>query len=176
MQRTYLYWIIKEVKLLTSLALPQAILFFTEGLQLKISNIFIGRSSGDSVTLMLSALFLAQVVTNCVSYPLSQGLSIYVNIVCSQAYGAKQFDLIGLYFYRALFMSLLTLFPLSALFISVRPIVYWFSQDWELAYNAGIYTSIFLFWVSCLCLLQNFPSLSPGTKYYLGPNDLFDSW
>ena len=143
--KKHLRWVTNEVKILTTLALPQAILFFTEGLQLKISNVFIGRSSGDNVTLMLSALFLGQVITNCTAFPISQGLSICVNILCSQAHGAKQHRLVGLYFYRAICMAILTIFPISALFISVRPMVYMISKDWELASNAGSYTSIFCF-------------------------------
>ena len=137
------YWMLEEAAFLTTLAIPPAIVCLTEALQMKMSNIFIGRASGNNVEKMLSALFLGQVVTSCTSAPISDGISIYVNVLCSQAYGAKQYKLVGLYFYRALFMAALTLFPLSALFISIRPIVYSITQDWELAYHAGSYTTVF---------------------------------
>ena len=140
---TKYYWLVEEIIFLTILAIPPSIVCLTEGIQIKISNIFIGRISGENFEKMLSALFIGQVVTAFTSYPISQGLTVYVNILCSQAYGAKQYKLVGLYFYRALFMAALTFFPLSTLFMSVRPIVYSFTQDPELAYHAGSYTSTF---------------------------------
>ena len=135
-------WMLEEIIFFSKLALPPSIVYLTEGLQMKISNVFIGRNSGGNIENMLSALFLGQVVVSMTSYALTEGLSIYINILCSQAYGAKQYKLVGLYFYRALFMAALTFFPLSSLFISIRPIVYSITQDWELAYHAGSYTSV----------------------------------
>ena len=40
-------------------------------------------------------------------------------------------------------MAAITFFPLTALLISIRPIVYSITQDWELAYHAGSYTTVF---------------------------------
>ena len=137
------HWIIEEVIFLTILAIPPSIVCLTEGIQMKISSIFIGRSSGEKVEQMLSALFIGQVVTSITSYPISDGFAVYVNILGSQAYGAKQYKLVGLYFYRALFMAALTVFPLCTLFLAIRPIVYSFTQDQELAHHAGSYTAIF---------------------------------
>ena len=137
------YWMLEEIIFLTILAIPPSVLSLSEGIQIKISNVFIGRNSGENVEQMLSALFIGQVVTTFTAYTISEGISVYVNILCSQAYGAKQYKLVGLYFYRALFMAALTVFPLSTLFMSVRPIVYSFTQDPELAYHAGSYTSTF---------------------------------
>ena len=143
MQLQNFVWLFHEAKILTSLALPTGILYFTEGMQAKLSNIFIGRSSGKEISMMLSALFIAQIVTNLTAYPISLGISAYVNILCSQAYGAKQYRLVGLYFYRALFMSALTIFPLCTLFICIRPFIYAITQDWELAFQTGTFMSIF---------------------------------
>ena len=143
MQLQNFVWLFHEAKILTSLALPTGILYFTEGMQAKLSNVFIGRSSGKEISMMLSALFIAQIVTNLTAYPISLRISAYVNILCSQAYGAKQYRLVGLYFYRALFMSALTIFPLCTLFICIRPFVYAITQDWELAFQTGTFMSIF---------------------------------
>ena len=145
MQIKSLKWIIQETKILTFLGIPTAIIYFTEGMQAKLSNIFIGRSSGKDISMMWSALFIAQIATNLPTYSLSGGLSAYVNILCSQAYGAKQYRLVGLYFYRALFMAALAFFPTCTFFICVRPLVFAITQDRELAYQAGIFMSIFCF-------------------------------
>ena len=138
-------WIVEEIGLLTLLAIPPSIMSFTEGLQMKLSNVFIGRASGENISAMLSALYIAQVVTTCTSYTISEGLSVCVSILTSQAYGAKQYKLIGLYYYRVLLLAVLICFPLFALLISLGPIVYHFTQDWELSLNAGGYTSILCF-------------------------------
>ena len=145
MQINSLKWIIQEAKILTFLGIPTAIIYFTEGMQAKLSNIFIGRSSGKDISMMWSALFIAQIATNLPAYSLSGGLSAYVSILCSQAYGAKQYRLVGLYFYRALFMAALAFFPTCTFFICVRPFVFAITQDRELAFQAGTFMSIFCF-------------------------------
>ena len=51
-------WMLEEVGLLIALALPTAIECLTDGLQLKLSNVFIGRASTKNVTTLLSAMFI----------------------------------------------------------------------------------------------------------------------
>ena len=45
----------QEIGFLVALALPTSIECFTEGLQIKLSNILIGRTSGNNIDVMLSA-------------------------------------------------------------------------------------------------------------------------
>ncbi|KAI6650860.1 Multidrug and toxin extrusion protein 1-like [Oopsacas minuta] len=127
------------------LALPASIECFTEGLQMKLSNIYIGRISRNNFSTMLSALFIGQTAISLISYPIAEGIALYVNILCSQAYGAKQYKLVGFYFHRALLMATLVCFPVFTILISVRPIVYLVFQDWELAEYSGSYTDILCF-------------------------------
>ena len=112
---------------------------------MKLSNIFIGRASGDEVSTELSALFIGQVVITCTALPITSGLGICVNILCSQAHGAKQHRLVELYYYRTMMLMILFCFPLFSLYVSVGPIVYQVTQSCELAFGAGRYTSIFCF-------------------------------
>ncbi|KAI6650867.1 Multidrug and toxin extrusion protein 1 [Oopsacas minuta] len=145
MQFRKIHWILEEIVFLFALALPTSIECFTEGLQMKLSNIFIGRTSGSNVALMLSSLFIGQVYIGLIAYPIAEGFGVYVNVLCSQAYGAKQYKQVGLYFYRALFMSAITCIPVFTILISIRPIVYLVFQDWELAEYSGSYTDILCF-------------------------------
>ncbi|KAI6650859.1 Multidrug and toxin extrusion protein 1 [Oopsacas minuta] len=138
-------WILEEIAFLFALALPTSIECLTEGLQMKLSNIFIGRSSGNNIEILLSALFIGQTAISLISYPIAEGIALYVNILCSQAYGAKQYKLVGFYFHRALLMATLVCFPVFTILISVRPIVYLVFQDWELAEYSGSYTDILCF-------------------------------
>ena len=98
-------WILKEMKYLTLLALPTAVICLSEGLQIKVSNIFIGRASSSEVSTELSALFIGQVVTTVTAYSITEGLSVCVNVLCSQAHGAKQHRLVELYYYRAMMLN-----------------------------------------------------------------------
>ena len=138
-------WILEEILYLLALALPASIESFSDGMNIKLGNVFIGRASSNNIALMLSALFIGQTVNSLIAYTVAEGFGAYVNILCSQAYGAKQYKLVGLYFYRALFMAALTCFPVFTVFISVRPIVYFLFQDWELAQYTGSYTYVLCF-------------------------------
>ena len=140
-----LSWIWKDVVFFITVALPVSTECLTEGLQIKLSNIFMGRASGNNIAVLLSALFVGQTFVALTAYPIAEGFGVYVNVLCSQAYGAKQYKLVGLYFYRALFMAALTCFPVFTVFISVRPIVYLLFQDWELAQYTGSFTDVLCF-------------------------------
>ena len=142
---SHIFWVLDELKFLIFLALPPSIIYLTEGLQMKLSNLFIGRTSGGDVSSALSGLFIGQVFITCTSYTITEGLSLCANILCSQAYGAKQYRLVGLYYYRVLLLMLLTCFPVFTLLISTGPIVYHISHDWELSLNAGTYTTFLCF-------------------------------
>ena len=139
MQRRKIGWILEEIAFLIALALPASIECF------QLSNIFIGRASVNNIALILNALFIGQSAIFLISYPIAEGFGVYVNILCSQAYGAKQYKVAGLYFYRALFMTALTCFPVFTIFISARPIVYILFQDWELAQYVGSFTHVLCF-------------------------------
>ena len=138
-------WIFEELKFLITLGLSPSVACLTEGIQIKVSNVFIGRASGENISSMLSALFIGQIITGCVSYSISEGLSACVNTFCSQAYGEKQHKSVGLYYYRVLLLMILICFPIFSLFISVEHIVYFFTQDRSLSHGAGIYTSIYCY-------------------------------
>ena len=88
---------------------------------------------------------MGQTINAISAFTIAEGFGAYVNILCSQVYGAKQYKLVGLYFYRALFMAALTYFPVFTVFISVRPIVYFLFQDWELAQYTGSYIDVLCF-------------------------------
>ena len=119
--------------------------YLSEGLQMKLSNIFIRRASSSEVSTELSALFIGQVVITSTAYPITNGLSVCVNILCSQAHGAKQHRLVELYYYRVMMLMILFCFPLFSLYVSVGPIVYHATQSSELSLGAGRYTTIFCF-------------------------------
>ena len=154
-------WIWEEMKYLTLLALHTSIICLSKGLQMKLSNIFIGRASGSEMSTELSALFIVQVIILSTAFPITSDLSTYVNILCSQAHGAKQHRLVELYYYRVMMLMILFCFPLFSLYVSVGPIVYDVTQSPELSLGAGRYATIFCFgfpgyaYYSCLCVISS---------------------
>ena len=128
---------------------------------MKLSNIFIGRASGSEMSTELSALFIVQVIILSTAFPITSDLSTYVNILCSQAHGAKQHRLVELYYYRVMMSMILFCFPLFSLYVSVGPIVYHVTQSPELSLGAGRYATIFCFgfpgyaYYSCLCVISS---------------------
>ena len=145
MQRRRLPWILEEIGFLVALALPTSIECFTEGLQMKLSNVLIGRTSGNNVATMLSALFIGQTINSLVAYPIAEGFGMYVNVLCSQAYGAKQNKLVAMYYYRAMFMAVIVSFPVLSILLSVGPFIRLVMQDQELALYTGNFTCILAF-------------------------------
>ena len=139
------YWILEELGFVLALSVPIAIESATEGFQMKLSNLLIGRKSGNEIAKALSGLFIGQTVVTVLAFTIAEGLGAYVNVLCSQSFGAKQHKLVGLYYYRALFMSFLTCVPVFTIYISVRPIVYFLFRDHELAEYSGSYTDILCF-------------------------------
>ena len=125
--------------------MPASVECFTEGLQMKLSNILIGKYSNGDFSLMLSALFIGQTVISLVSYPIAEGSALYVIILCSQAYGAKQYKLVGLYLHRALILSILTCIPVLTVYIGLRPLVYLIFRDHDLAELSGSYADVLCF-------------------------------
>ena len=70
-----LAWIMKEIRFLTALALPPSLMCLSKGIQLKQSNVFIGRVTGENVSSALSALFSGQVIIICTANSISDGLA-----------------------------------------------------------------------------------------------------
>ena len=112
---------------------------------MKLSNVLIGRTSGHNVAIMLSALFIGQTINSLIAYPIAEGFGMYVNVLCSQAYGAKQNKLVAMYYYRAMFMAVIFSFPVLSILLSVRPFIFHVLQDEELALYAGNFTYILCF-------------------------------
>ncbi|KAI6649533.1 Serine protease 23 [Oopsacas minuta] len=127
------------------LGLTSALSFFSDAIQFKIGTIFIGRSSGEEIGKKLGSLFIGQSVVACTAYVVVTGLVAAMGTLCSQAYGAKDYKLVGTYFSRALLIASLTCFPLWTIWICVDSFVFHFSGDFQLAQGASDYTIIMCF-------------------------------
>ena len=138
-------WILTELGYLNMLGVVGALGFLGDALQSKIGTIFISQTSGTDIGNKVSALFLGQVIIVFTFYVVAQGIGGGMCILCSQAYGAANYKLMGTYFMRTLMISSLTFFPIWTILISVKPVIYSITLNTELAEGAGGYTTILCF-------------------------------
>ena len=138
-------WILTEIKYINILGHTGALSFFSDAIQSKIGTIFLGRSSGGEIGKVLSSLFVGQSVVACTAYVVVTGMVAATGVLCSQAYGAKDYKLVGTYFSRALLISSLTCFPIWTMWICVHPVVFHLSGDIQLATGASAYTTVVCF-------------------------------
>ena len=138
-------WILTELKYINMLGVVGALTFFSDALQSKLGTIFISRTSGTEIGNKVSALFIGQAVMGCTGYVVAQGLAAGVSTLCSQAYGAGNYKLMGVYFMRALTLASLSCFPIWTIWVSVEPVIYYFTLNSEFAKGAGDYTVILCF-------------------------------
>ena len=136
---------LKELKYVNKLGLVGASCMLSDAIQVKTGTVFISRTADTDIDEKVSALFLAQTIICITAFVVIQGITIGMNTLCSQAYGAGNHKLVGTYFMRALMIASLTCFPLWSVWISVKPIVYYLTGDIMLADGAGRYTVIFCF-------------------------------
>ncbi|KAF7810201.1 protein DETOXIFICATION 49-like [Senna tora] len=100
-----------------------------------ISMLFLGRLGG----LALAGGSLAIGFANITAYSVLSGLSMGMEPICGQAFGAKRFKLLGLTLQKTILLLLLTSTLISFLWLNMKKILLFFGQDQEIANQAQIY-------------------------------------
>lgn len=67
------------------------------------------------------------------------GMSSALDTYCGQAYGAQQYNKVGIYTQRAMFVTTLVSVPLSIILAYLKPILILLHQDKAIATKAGIF-------------------------------------
>lgn len=67
-------------------------------------------------------------------------MSTALDTLCGQAYGAKQYNLLGIHMQRAMLVLTLVCIPISIIWFYTSPILRFFGQDPEIAAGAGVYS------------------------------------
>ena len=135
------YWLVHEFITINKLAWPCAITSFGSQM-LPVMSLFFTGHIGSGVYLDGAALALSFSNITCKSVAI--GFSSGMDTLCSQAYGAKKYRLMGVYFQRAVIISLVSCFPILALCLNAEPILLFIHQDPEVAVVAGRYLKIIL--------------------------------
>ena len=132
-------WLIREFIIINRLAWPSVVSSFGTDALTVVSLMFTGHIGGG-VYLDGAALTLS--FANVTGTSVVVGLSSGMDTLCSQAYGGKNFRLVGVYFQRAILLSLLACFPIRALWLNAEPILILLHQDTGVAVVTGKYLRI----------------------------------
>ncbi|ODQ61629.1 hypothetical protein WICANDRAFT_81884 [Wickerhamomyces anomalus NRRL Y-366-8] len=128
-----------EINALTKSALPLVITFLLQN-SLSLASIF---SVGHIGKAELAGITLGSMTANITGFAAIQGLTTCLDTLCSQAFGAGKFELVGLQFIRCAIFAITCFIPISIIWV-------WFStnllslmvKDYELVLIAAKYLQI----------------------------------
>ncbi|KAI9074903.1 hypothetical protein K1719_043132 [Acacia pycnantha] len=100
-----------------------------------VSIIFLGRQG--KVELAGGSLGLG--FANITAHSVLKGLTMGMDPICSQAFGAKQWPLLTQTFHRTLFLLLLVSIPISLVWLHISPLFLWLGQDPQVTHTAQLY-------------------------------------
>ncbi|KAG9449024.1 hypothetical protein H6P81_008989 [Aristolochia fimbriata] len=127
----------EEVKRLGYLAGPMVTVTLFQYLQQVVCLMMVGHLG----ELSLSSAAIAVSLSGVTGFSLLLGLASALDTLCGQAYGAAQYQKLGLQLHRAIFSLMLVCIPVSLLWLSMGKILSFIGQDLEISREAGKYIS-----------------------------------
>ncbi|XP_048228450.1 protein DETOXIFICATION 16 isoform X2 [Ricinus communis] len=127
--------IITELKKQMRLAGPLVIVSFLQYSLQMISVMFVGRLG----VLSLSSASMATSFAGVTGFGFMLGMGAALETLCGQAYGAKQYHMLGVHMQRAMLVLALVNIPISLLWSCTEPIFRFLKQDPQISMFAGIY-------------------------------------
>ncbi|KAL6453754.1 ERC1 Ethionine resistance-conferring protein 1 [Candida maltosa Xu316] len=103
----------QEIKVIFKYSLPLIITFLLQ-YSLTIASVF---SVGKLGSVELAAISLSSMTANISGYAIIQGISTCLDTLCAQAFGKKEYNLVGVHFIRCNYLLLLLCLPICALWI-----------------------------------------------------------
>lgn len=132
---THLSLIFEEATSLARIAVPMILTGLLLYPRSMISMLFLGRL-GD---LALAGGSLAVGFANISGYSILSGLAMGMEPICGQAFGAKNYTLIGLSLQRTILLLFLTSIPIALFWLNMKTILISFGQDEAIATQAQSY-------------------------------------
>ncbi|XP_027062613.1 protein DETOXIFICATION 40-like [Coffea arabica] len=126
-------WI--EMKLLFHLAAPAVIVYMINYLMSMSTQIF----SGHLGNLELAAASLGNTGIQIFAYGLMLGMGSAVETLCGQAFGAKKFEMLGIYLQRSTILLSLTGVLLTIIYVFSKPILIFLGQSPDIASAAALF-------------------------------------
>ncbi|XP_077220532.1 protein DETOXIFICATION 40-like isoform X1 [Tasmannia lanceolata] len=124
-----------ELKLLFGLAAPAIIVYLLTFLMSMATQIF----SGHLGNLQFAAASLGNTGIQIFAYGIMLGMGSAVETLCGQAYGARKYNMLGIYLQRSTILLIATGIPLTILYIFSKPILILFGQSTPIATAASYF-------------------------------------
>ncbi|KAI3765211.1 hypothetical protein L2E82_15239 [Cichorium intybus] len=124
-----------ELVSLFKLAGPTVVVYLLNNLTSISTQIFCGHLGN----LQLAAATLGNNGVQIFAFGLLLGMGSAVETLCGQAYGARQFDMLGVYLQRSTILLLLTAIPLMFIYIFSKPLLILIGQSKEIAAAASLF-------------------------------------
>ncbi|KAL7587112.1 hypothetical protein Lser_V15G35930 [Lactuca serriola] len=133
--KSHLSLAIKEAIAIARIAIPMVLTGMLLYSRSMISMLFLGHLG----ELSLAGGSLAIGFANITGYSILSGLSMGMEPICGQAFGAGKHTRLGLCLQKTILLLLLTSFPISLLWINMKRILLFCGQDQEIATMAQTY-------------------------------------
>ncbi|XP_077243613.1 protein DETOXIFICATION 40-like [Tasmannia lanceolata] len=124
-----------ELKLLFKLAGPAVIVYMLNYVMSMATQIF----SGHLGNLELAAASLGNTGIQIFAYGLMLGMGSAVETLCGQAYGARKYNMLGVYLQRSTVLLMATGIPLAIIYAFCKPILIFLGQSPQIANSASIF-------------------------------------
>ncbi|CAK8575398.1 unnamed protein product [Lathyrus sativus] len=124
-----------ELKLLFYLAAPAVIVYLINYVMSMSTQIF----SGHLGTLELAAASLGNTGIQVFAYGLMLGMGSAVETLCGQAFGAKKYDMLGIYLQRSTVLLTIAGLILTLIYIFSKPLLIFLGESPEIASAASLF-------------------------------------
>lgn len=128
-------WFMDELRTQLVLAGPMIAVNFLEYSLFVVSVMFVGRLGA----LALASAALATSFTNVTGLSLLMGIGCALETLCGQAFGAKNYSMVGVYMQRGVVVLLLVSIPVTVIWCNLTSILVTLGQAPEIAEKAGEY-------------------------------------
>ncbi|WOK92517.1 hypothetical protein Cni_G01208 [Canna indica] len=127
--------LIEEARRIGYVAAPMVAVTVSQYLVQVVSSMMVGHLG----ELELAGAAIASSLTSVTGFSLLLGMASGLETLCGQAYGAKQYQMLGIHTYRAIFSLLVTCIPISLLWVSMGKLLCLMGQDLLISEEAGKY-------------------------------------
>eukprot|EP01018_Ginkgo_biloba_P014506 Gb_32573 [translate_table: standard] len=127
--------LVLEIKLLWRLAAPAVVVYLLNYVMSMASQIF----SGHLGSLELAAASLGNNGIQIFAYGMMLGMGSAVETLCGQAYGAKKYEMLGIYMQRSAVILVVTGIPLTVMYLMAKPILILLGQSTRIASAAALF-------------------------------------
>ncbi|KAG4922267.1 hypothetical protein JHK86_051080 [Glycine max] len=125
----------EELKSLANIACPMMMTNVLLYSRSAISMLFLGRQGKVELAGGSLAIGFANITANS----FLKGLTMGMDPICCQAYGAKRWSVLSQTFCKTLCLLLLVAIPISLLWLNMAPLLHWLGQDPEVTKVAQVY-------------------------------------